>query len=203
MLKVYGAIVSGNCYKVKVLLHLLGLEHEWQEVDLIAGGARTEDFLKMNPNGKTPTLQIDEHTFLAESNAILYYLAQESDFFPQDKLQQAQVMQWMFFEQYSHEPYIATSRFIRLFLELTPERLIDLEQKKAAGLKALDVMNTQLSKHKFIAGDSFTIADIALYAYTHVAEEGGFDLSSFAHVTRWITSCQAINNFEPLEYFKK
>ncbi|NVK22890.1 MAG: glutathione S-transferase family protein [Kangiellaceae bacterium] len=201
MLKVFGAIVSGNCYKVKVLLHLLGLEHQWQEVDLVNGGARTEEFLIMNPNGKTPTLQIDENTFLAESNAILYYLAQNTQYFPQDTIEQAQVMQWMFFEQYSHEPYIATSRFIHMFLELTPERLADLESKKVLGEKALFVMEKQLEDHAFIAGNSFTIADISLYAYTHVAEDGGFDLSSYPNVLKWIKRVELVENFKPMKGF--
>lgn len=201
MLKVYGAIFSGNSYKVKALLQLLGTEHEWHEVDLLAGDARTDDFKQMNFNAKAPVLQTENGEFLPESNAILYYLAQGTDYFPKDSLQQARVMQWMFFEQYSHEPNIATSRFIHHYLELTPERLKSLEEKKAPGEKALAVMEHQLEQTKFLVGDRLTIADIALYAYTHVADEGGFSLDEFPAIRTWIKNIEQVPSFKNMQYF--
>lgn len=201
MLKVYGAIVSGNSYKVKALLHLLNLEHQWHEIDLLAGDARTDDFKQMNFNAKAPVLEISEGNYLAESNAILYYLAQGTQYFPQEALQQAKVMQWMFFEQYSHEPNIATSRFMRHYLELNEERLQQLAEKKVAGDKALAVMEQQLEQTPFLAGNDFSIADIALYAYTHVADEGGFTLEAFPAIKQWIKSIEAIAGFKNMQHF--
>ena len=201
MLKVYGAIFSGNSYKVKALLHLLSTEHQWHELDLLAGDARKGAFKAMNFNAKAPVLQTPEGEYLAESNAILYYLAQGTAYFPNDVLAQSQVMKWMFFEQYSHEPNIATSRFMRHYLDLTPERLKLLEEKKIAGNKALSVMEHQLAQSKYLVGTELTIADIALYAYTHVAEEGGFSLDEFPAIKQWINNIEAIEKFESMAYF--
>ncbi|WP_338846771.1 glutathione S-transferase family protein [Massilia sp. W12] len=186
MLTVYGDIRSGNCYKIRLLLDLLGREYAWRHVDVLAGGARTAEFLALNPNGKVPLLQLEDGATLAESNAILYLLAQGSRFWPQDALLQARVLQWQFFEQYSHEPYIAVARFINLYLGLPAERRADYEAKQGPGHQALAVMETQLRQTPYLCGADYSIADISLYAYTHVAHEGGFDLSGYPALQAWL-----------------
>lgn len=184
--KVYGDSRSGNCYKIQMLCAELGVEYDWQEVDVMAGETRMPQFLVMNPNGKIPTLELPDGRFLSESNAILYFLADGSEFFAGDTYARAQILQWMNFEQYSHEPYIATSRFIIKYLGNPPERKQSLEEKRSAGYKALDVMEQQLERHPFITGDDYNIADIALYAYTHVADEGGFGLAGYPAIRAWL-----------------
>ena len=164
----------------------MGIPYDWQEVDILAGDTRTPEFLSMNNNGKIPLLALPDGRYLAESNAILCYLADGSDFFGHDAFSRAEILQWMFFEQYSHEPFIATSRFIIRYLGSPPERQADLLQKKDGGYAALGVMQRQLKEHAFIVGDHYTIADIALFAYTHVADEGGFDLADFPAILGWI-----------------
>lgn len=159
--------------------------YDWTEVDILAGDTRTPEFLAMNANGRIPLLALPDGRYLAESNAILCFLADGSEFFGGDAYARARILQWMFFEQYSHEPNIATSRFIIQYLGNPPERRVALEEKNVAGYKALDVMERQLSDNEFIAGD-FSIADIALYGYTHVANEGGFDLSSYDAIRAWL-----------------
>ncbi|MGY0217615.1 glutathione S-transferase family protein [Endozoicomonadaceae bacterium StTr2] len=184
--RVYGDLQSGNCYKVKLLLEHLGLDYEWMPVDILAGDTQTAEFLQMNPTGKIPLLELPDGTYLSESNAILYYLAEGSPWLPEDRLQRATVLQWMFFEQYSHEPCIAVARFIEKYLGLPDERREEYISKQQGGYKALQVMEQQLEKTSFIAGNTMTIADIALYAYTHVAHEGGFDLSGYPLVCAWL-----------------
>lgn len=186
MYKVYGDIQSGNCYKVKLLMSLLDLEHEWIHVDVVAKETRTPAFLAMNPNAKIPVLEIAPDVQLWESNAILNYLADGTDYLPQDRLARARVLQWQFFEQYSHEPYIAVARFIAKYLGLPETRREEYLSKQEGGHKALHVMETQLAKTPYLTGDQYTIADISLYAYTHVAGEGGFDLSSYPAVCAWL-----------------
>lgn len=176
MYQVYGDMQSGNCYKIKLLLQLLEIEHKWHHVDILAGDAQTPDFIAMNPNGKIPVLQINADECLSESNAILNYLAEGTDLLPSNRLERARVLQWQFFEQYSHEPYIAVARYINLYLGLPDSRLDEYKAKQEGGHKALSVMEEQLSRSSFLVGDSLTIADISLFAYTHVAHEGGFDL---------------------------
>lgn len=185
-LRIYGDSISGNCYKIQLLCAEMGMDYEWQEVDILAGDTRTPQFLEMNPNGKIPTLALPDGRFLSESNAILYYLADGSEFFAGDTYERAQIMQWMNFEQYSHEPNIATSRFIIKYLGSPADRQQSLDEKKAAGYKALDVMEQQLERHPFITGEKYNIADIALYAYTHVADEGGFDLAGYPAIRAWM-----------------
>jgi glutathione S-transferase len=182
----HGDSRSGNCYKLKLLCAELRMDYDWREVDILAGTTHTPDFLAMNANGKIPLLAMPDGRFLAESNAILCYLADGSDFFSGDAFARAEILQWMFFEQYSHEPYIATSRFIIQFLARPEERQAELEQKKAGGYKALAVMEQQLAKSDFLSGGRITIADIALFAYTHVADEGDFDLDGFPAIKAWI-----------------
>ena len=185
-MRLYDFLESGNGYKVRLALHQLGIPFERVEMDIVAGATRTPGFLAKNPNGRIPTLELPDGTFLAESNAILFYLADGTPLLPTDRLERAQVLQWMFFEQYSHEPNIATSRYWLHHVELTPERRAALVEKKRAGDAALGVMETHLASRTFFVGERYTIADIALYAYTHVADEGGFDLEPFPAVRAWL-----------------
>ena len=188
--RVYGTATSGNCHKVRMVLDILDLPYRWHEVDIMKGETRTPQYLRMNANGKVPLLQIDDHTWLAESNAILSYLADASDLWAGDRLQRAQVMQWMFFEQYSHEPYIAVARFIRKFLKRNDDpRLAELERR---GHQALAVMEQHLTGRSFFVGDAITIADLALFAYTHKADEGGFDLAAYPALQAWLARVRAV-----------
>jgi glutathione S-transferase len=186
MFRVFGVYESGNCYKVRLLLEQLGLPYEWVEIDILHGGSRTSEFLARNPNGRVPVLELEPGRFLAESNAILHYLAEGTPYLPAGRWERAQVLQWMFFEQYSHEPYIATSRYWIHFLGQAEAYREKLAEKRGPGLAALGVMEAQLAKHPFFVGDRYTIADIALYAYTHVAPEGGFALEPYPAVRAWI-----------------
>jgi glutathione S-transferase len=185
-MKVYGDSRSGNCYKVQLLCAELGLRYDWQEVDILAGETRTPQFLAMNPNGKIPLLALPDGQYLPESNAILCYLADGHALAGEDRFGRARILQWLFFEQYSHEPNIATSRFIIRYLGNPAERSADLVARKTGGYAALDVMEKQLLNSDFIAGETFSVADIALFAYTHVAHEGGFDLASYPAIRAWI-----------------
>ena len=186
MLRVYGDHRSGNCYKIRHVLNELALPFEWIDIDILAGESRTEAFLRLNPNGRIPVLEIAAGQSLAESNAILLYLADGTPLVPIDRLERARVHEWLFFEQYSHEPYIATSRFIMQYLGDPPERRTEREAKRAPGYAALDVMEAALATREFLTGDHFTVADIALYAYTHVADEGGFSLDNYPAVRAWL-----------------
>ncbi|MGH8614079.1 MAG: glutathione S-transferase family protein [Gammaproteobacteria bacterium] len=186
MLRVYGDLQSGNCYKVKLLLVHLGQPHEWVHVDILKKATRTPDFLAKNPNGRIPLLEIREGLYLPESNAILNYLADGTPLLPSERLLRAQVLQWMFFEQYSHEPYIAVARYIIRYLGRPKEYETKLQEKLQPGYAALDVMERHLVQRRFFVGEQYTIADIALFAYTHVAHEGGFDLSRFLAVNAWL-----------------
>lgn len=190
-MKIYGDIQSGNCYKVKLLCSLLDIEHEWVHVDILAGQTGTSDFLTKNPNGKIPLLELSDGRCISESNAILNYLASSSSLLPSSKFELAKVQQWQFFEQYSHEPFIAVARFISKYLGLPEDRRADYESKHEGGNKALAVMETQLSKTPYLAGEQLTTADISLYGYTHVADEGGFDLSIYPAIQEWIDRIQS------------
>ncbi len=197
-LKIYGDGRSGNCYKLQLLCAEMNISFDWIEVDILAGDTRTPEFLTRNPNGRIPLLELPDGRHLAESNAILCYLADGSEFFGGDAWDRANILQWMFFEQYSHEPYIATSRFIIKYLGNPPAKQSDLQQKKAGGESALQVMDQKLSKSDYFAGDRFTIADIALFAYTHVADEGGFDVSPYSGVVDWIKRIRRRPGFIPM-----
>jgi glutathione S-transferase len=177
---------SGNGYKVRLLLAQLGLPYRWTELDIDAGATRTPEFLRRNPNGRIPTLELDDGTNLAESNAILWYLAEGSAFVPADRLGRAQVLQWMFFEQYSHEPYVATPRYIVKHLPADHARRAELPDRLAKGRAALAVMDEHLASRRFFVAERYGIADIALYAYTHVAAEGGHDLKPYSNVRAWL-----------------
>ena len=186
MMTVFGDSISGNCYKIQLLCAELGIDYDWREIDILAGETRTKEFLAMNANGKIPLLRLPDGRVLAESNAILSYLAEGSALAGENRFARAEVLQWMFFEQYSHEPNIATSRFIIRYLGNPPERRAALEEKKAAGYKALDVMEKRLAGAEYLLDGGFTLADIALYAYTHVADEGGFDLQTYPAICAWL-----------------
>jgi glutathione S-transferase len=182
---------SGNGYKVRLLLAQLGQRYDWTELDIDTGKTRTPEFLKRNPNGRIPTLSLDDGTHLAESNAILWYLAEGSAFVPADRLGRAQVLQWMFFEQYSHEPYVATPRYIVKHLPKDHPRRAELADRLARGRAALAVMETHLATRRFFVAERYGIADIALYAYTHVAHEGGLDLAPYNQVHAWLARVAA------------
>ena len=172
-------------------MSLLEIDHEWIAVDILAGETHTEEFEKMNPNTRIPVLDLGNGDYLAESNAILNFLAVGSPFLPDDRYQRALVLQWQFFEQYSHEPYIATARFINKYLGLPAEREAEYHGKQEGGHKALMIMEHQLEQTPFLVGDSLTIADISLYAYTHVADEGGFDLGDYSSIHKWFAAIEA------------
>lgn len=186
MYTVYGDLRSGNCYKVKLAMAQLGLEHEWVHVDILRGETSTAGFLARNPDGRIPVLEIEPGICLPESNAILHFLADGTALLPEGRLDRARVLQWMFFEQYSHEPCIAVARYIVQYLGRPPEQEARLQEKMAPGYRALKVMEDHLAANAFFAGGRYGIADIALYAYTHVAREGGFDLAGFPSVRAWL-----------------
>jgi glutathione S-transferase len=177
---------SGNCHKVRVTLDMLSLPYQWTEVDTVKGTTRTPEFLAMNPNGKIPVLEIEPGSYLPESNAIICYLAEGTRLMPSDRLGRARTLQWMFFEQYSHEPYIAVARYLRK-LHPDPESQRALaDSKMEGGYRALQVMEGHLSRSLFFVDDRPTVADIALYAYTHAAADGGFELTRFPAVCAWL-----------------
>jgi len=182
--KLYGDSRSGNCYKAALIMRLTGQSFEWVETDVMAQATRREEFLALNPNGKVPLLQFPDGRCLAESNAILLHLSRNSEWFPKDEWQQALTWQWLFFEQYSHEPYIAVRRFRKKFMNMSDDELDP--QLLSRGRRALGVMEMQLTLSNYFVGDSLTLADVALVAYTRVADEGGFDLNEFLNVQRWV-----------------
>lgn len=187
-MKLYDDPMSGNGYKIRLLLAHLALPYQYIPIDILRGESRTQDFLEKNLNGRIPVLELDDGKHLPESNAILYFLSQGSTYWPGEGFAQAQVMQWLFFEQYSHEPNIATPRFWlkTKVLDDSPLHRELLAQKQRAGNQALAVMNAHLASGPFFVGEQYTIADIALYAYTHVAGEGGFDVSQYSAVVAWL-----------------
>ena len=186
MLRLYDNHLSGNGYKPRLLLAHLGRTYERIEVDILKAETRTPEFLARNPNGRIPVLELEDGTCLAESNAILFYLAEGSRFLPADRLGRALALQWMFFEQYSHEPFIAVARHWIQHLEMTEAQRAQLPDKHAGGRAALAVMERHLGGSDWFGGDAMGIADFALYAYTHVADEGGFDLADYPAVGAWL-----------------
>ena len=195
-MKLYNVSYSGNSYKVRLLLAQLGIPYEISEVDILKDESHTAEFLKINPNGRTPVLD-DNGFVLAESNAILAYLARGTKYFPDDRKQFSQVLQWLFFEQYSHEPFIATSRFWLQHKADSPENTALLASKRDGGWAALKVMEGHLAKNDFFVGD-YSIADIALFAYTHVSDEGGFPLADFPKIRAWNERVTAQPRFVPM-----
>ena len=186
MFTVYGMASSGNCYKVRLALEQLALPFRWMEVDSSKGETRSAAFLAKNPNGKVPTLELEDGSHLPESNAILAYLAEGSPLSPTGRLERARMLQWMFFEQYSHEPYIAVARFIMYYLPPDSPRRAELPRLHERGNQALAVMEQHLRREPFFAAGRYTIADIALYAYTHCADVAGFDLGKYPAVRAWL-----------------
>ena len=199
MITIYGKRSSGNCYKLQLLLDQLGRDYRWVEIDSARGETRTAEYLAKNPNGKVPLLELDDGRRLGESNAILCYLAEGTPLLPSDAWQRAQTLQWLFFEQYSHEPYIAVARFVSLYLPADHPRRAELPQLRQQGAKALAVMEGHLASHEWLAGERYSIADIALYAYTHCAANGGFDLAVYPFVSAWLGRVKAQPAHSPLQ----
>ena len=191
---------SGNGYKVRLLLAQLGLPFDRIEYDIDRGETRTPEFLDgIDPNGRIPVLETDNGEFLAESDAILFFLAEGTPFLPDGRLERARVLRWMFFEQYSHEPNVATPRYWATHgIEMTEERRLALQTKRKLGHDALGVMEGHLRRNDFFVGGRYSVADIALYAYTHVAHEGGFDLTSYPAVRAWISRVAAQPGYVPI-----
>ncbi len=189
-LRLYDYLESGNGYKVRLLLTQLGVPFERVELDILKAETRTPEFLRRNPNGRIPCLELEDGTHLWESNAIQFYLAEGTALLPAGRLERAQVLQWMFFEQYSHEPYVAVVRFWH-HAGLVEARRDQLGEKVERGYAALGVMEAHLRTRAFFVAEQYSIADIALYAYTHVAHEGGFDLSRFPAVSAWLARVRA------------
>jgi glutathione S-transferase len=180
----YDSGVSGNCYKVRLLLSHLGLEYERQELSVVDRSNRQEVLGDLNPGLRVPTLVLDDGRALGESGAILNYLAEGTGYIPEDAYDRAQMLQWMFFEQYSHEPYVAVPRFwLTKNVEVDPDTLAE---RQRVGYLAFDAMEAHLAGNEYLAAGRYTLADIALYAYTHVADEGGFDMSGYPAIAAWL-----------------
>jgi len=200
-MRLYNMHNSGNCYKVRLTAHQLGLPLELAEVNVLEAETRHAGFLAKNPNGRVPLLELDDGRFLPESNAIIFYLAEGSPLVPQDSFERAQMLQWMFFEQYSHEPYIAVARF---WFSIKPggrAETTDAQRElwKTRGLQAFDVMEKHLAETPYFVGGRYSLADIALYAYTHVAHEGDFDLAPYPAIRAWLARVQAEPRHIPMD----
>ncbi len=200
MITIYGMRASGNCYKLQLLLDQLGREYRWVDVDSAHGETRTPGFLAKNPNGKVPLLELDDGRRLAESDAILCYLAEGTAFWPEDRWLRAQTLQWLFFEQYSHEPCIAVARFIRGWLPADHQRQAEMPALLHKGTQVLGVMEQYLAGREWFVGERYGIADIALYAYTHCAGDGGFELSEFPNVCAWLGRVQSQPGHTPMQH---
>ena len=181
----YDSQVSGNCYKVRLLLAQLGVGYERHAVDVVDRSNRAELLGELNPALRVPTLVLDDGRPLAESNAILCYFAQGTPYLPEDRYERAQVLQWLFFEQYSHEPYIAVVRFWVAFSDAPPPQA-EIEARLRGGYLALDALDRHLSSRAFLVAERYTIADICLYAYTHVADQGAFEMNRYAAIRSWL-----------------
>lgn len=190
MVTVYGDKRSGNCLKVLYVMNRLGLAYRWHHVDILAGETRTPEFLALNPAGQIPVAEFDDGHCLAQSNAILLYLARDTELVPADSWTAAWMMEWLFWEQYSHEPAIAVCRYHKVYLGRTDGELDP--EKVAAGNRALDRLERHFEGHDWLAGDHLSVADISLVAYTRLAREGGFDLSSRPAVRRWIGAVEQV-----------
>lgn len=199
MLRIYAMPGSGNSYKIQLLAALLDIKMEQVSMSALDGSTRTADFLKKNPMGKLPLLELDDGRFLPESGAILTYLSEGSDFLPPDRYERARCLGWMFFEQYSLEPAIAVRRSIIVY----PERAAGVSEATKQdllerGYAALDVMETQLQKSSFLVGNSPTIADVALYAYTHDCNKGGYSLKNYPSITAWLQRIASLTNYRKM-----
>jgi len=198
-MRLYGDSLSGNCYKIKLLAAVLEIELDWIHIDILSGETRTPEFLKRNPTAKIPVLECDDGRYLFESNAILNFLATDTEFLSKDVFEYAKIQQWQFFEQYSHEPYIAVARYIAKYLGLPKEREAEYLSKQEGGHKALQVMEQQLQQTLYLVGNRPTTADICLFGYTHVAEEGGFELGTYQAIIEWIDRIQSLPNYIGME----
>ncbi len=194
-MKIYGDTNSGNCLKVKWVCDHLAIPFSWIGVDTMKGGSRTAEFLRLNPFGQVPTVVFDDGRTLAQSNAIIRYLARDSALVPADSFAAAQMDAWMFWEQNSHEPYVAVARFQMVYLG-KPARDLDPNLVKR-GYAALDQLEQRLRVARFLLGESFSLADVALLAYTRVAHEGGFDLGRHDLLRRWIVDCETHLGLSP------
>ncbi|MFL5844737.1 MAG: glutathione S-transferase family protein [Solirubrobacteraceae bacterium] len=194
----YDSPVSGNCYKVRLLLAHLGIPFERREMDVVDRSDREEVIGDLNPARRVPTLVLDDGRPLAESDAIIFFLAEGTEYLPEDRYERAQVLQWLFFEQYQHEPNIAVVRFwVGWSKERVPEA--DIEAKRTAGYVTLDAMERHLETRSFFVGERFTIADIALYGYTHVAHEGGFEMGRYPAIGAWLERVVGQPGHVPIE----
>ena len=198
--RLYDDLDSGNGYKVRLALTQLGIPFEWVGVDILAGETRCAAFLEKNPNGRIPLLEFADGSTLAESNAILFFLADGTRLLSEEPAETAQTLQWMFFEQYSHEPYIAVARFWCRHPESSSFTEPELARKREGGRAALAVMEGHLAERSFFVGERYSIADIALYAYTHVADQAGFDLSEFAAVQSWLGRVRGQPDHIPIDH---
>ena len=198
VITVHGFTPSGNCHKVRLLLEQLGRPYRWVETDSARGATRTPEYLAKNPNGKVPMLETGDGRVLVESNAILHWLAQGTPYWPADAWQQSQALAWMFFEQYSHEPYVAVARFICGWTPADSPRRADLPVLHEKGHAALAVMERHLARHPWFTGADYGIADIALQAYTRVAPEGGIQLDGYPAIGRWLARIEAMPGFVPM-----
>jgi len=198
MITIHGNSVSGNCHKLRLLCEQLGREYRWIETDNTRGQTHTPEFLAKNPNGKVPVIELEDGRILTESNAILCWLAEGTEYFAGDAWQRAHTLSWMFFEQYSHEPYIAVARFIRGWMPDDSPRRAELPKCIERGNAALAVMEKHLASSEWFSGAHYGIADIALFAYTHCAADGGFDLARFRQVSRWLDRVRATPGFVPM-----
>ena len=181
----YDSSVSGNCYKVRLLLTHLGLPFERRELSVVDRSNRAALIGELNPARRVPTLVLDDGRALAESNAIIWYFAEGTEYLPEDRFERAKVLQWLFYEQYDHEPTLAVVRFWVAFAA-DPPPAAEIEARRAAGYRSLDALERGLGDRPFLVADRYTIADIALYAYTHVAPQGGFDLFRYPAIGRWM-----------------
>ncbi len=199
MYRLYDFLSSGNGYKCRLLLHHLGLPFELIEVDILRGECHTEAFARLNPEQRIPVLELEDGTTLPESNAILCFLADGTPWLPRDRMARAQVLRWLFWEQYSHEPNVATVRHWVLHPAPDEERRLLLPRKRAQGERALGLMERHLAGRRWFVGDAPTVADLSLYAYTHVAPEGGFDLAPYPAVRAWLARVAALPGHVPID----
>jgi glutathione S-transferase len=198
MIRLYDYLPSGNGYKVRLLLTQLAVPFERIELNIVIGETRTPEFLRKFPNGRIPTVELDNGKILFESNAIILYLAESTPFIPADRYQRAQVFQWLFFEQYSHEPYIASVRYLMIHPDVQDPRRTIIEMMRQRGYDALGVMEGHLKSREWFVGEHYSVADIALYAYTHVADEGGFDLAGYPAIRAWLERVKSQPRYIPI-----
>ncbi len=203
MLILHDDPISGNGYKARLIMSFLDIPYKYVRYDVTKVETRTPAFIKINPNGRIPVLVLDDGSTLTESNAILHYLADGSSWLPTGRLQHAEVLSWMFFEQYSHEPNVATLRFWNHLESINPDQKAQIPAKRANGEAALALMDQHLERNIWLVGGAPTIADIALLAYTHVAEEGGYNLSNYPAIQAWIKCIQALPKFVTMDDWPK